>query len=377
MKRKVLLISSMLLTLIIGVIVLLIDKNENIYENREITQSNSGFLTLMLETEAGSGEYQVSTSNSWPGDGYVFNENMSTCENGSKLYWNEELGAVTLSTGISDRCFVYFDVVIPTLAEYIINNVYIEDGVNGLYYHDGVGTYTNADQEAGDNSYRYSGANPNNYVCFGSNEEICPTENLYRIIGVFGNQAKLIKETSYGSYFWNSERLSNLWSDSTLNQNILNNQFLNAIDEIWRNTISIHNWQVGGNTSQNIYDVAIKQSYQNELINPSENLTYSSKIGLIYASDYGYATSPDNWVNTLYNDGINNDNWLNSDLIYWTITPCFDSSRFVLVVVPNGVYWSDVYTNESNVFPTFYLNSDVLYDYGDGSQQNPIRLKID
>lgn len=368
----------MLLTLITGVIVLLIDKNENnIYENKEITQSKSGFLTLMLETEAGSGEYQVSTSNSWPGDGYVFNENMSTCENGSKLYWNEELGAVTLSTGISDRCFVYFDVVIPTLVEYIINNVYIEDGVNGLYYHDGVGTYTNANQEAGDNSYRYSGANPNNYVCFGSNEEICPTENLYRIIGVFGNQAKLIKETSYGSYFWNSERLSNLWSDSTLNQNILNNQFLNAIDEIWRNTISIHNWQVGGNTSQNIYDVAIKQSYQNELINPSENLTYSSKIGLIYASDYGYATSPDNWVNTLYNDGINNDNWLNSDLIYWTITPCFDSSRFVLVVVPNGVYWSDVYTNESNVFPTFYLNSDVLYDYGDGSQQNPIRLKID
>ena len=44
-----------------------------------------------------------------------------------------------------------------TLANYIINKVYVEDGVNGLYYHDGQGTYTNAELEAGDNSYRYTG----------------------------------------------------------------------------------------------------------------------------------------------------------------------------------------------------------------------------
>lgn len=44
-----------------------------------------------------------------------------------------------------------------TLANYIIDNVYVEDGVNGLYYHDGVGTYTNAELEAGDNSYRFAG----------------------------------------------------------------------------------------------------------------------------------------------------------------------------------------------------------------------------
>ena len=75
-----------------------------------------------------------------------------------------------------------------TLASYIIENVYTEDGVNGLYYHDGEGTYTNADQEAGDNSYRYSGANPNNYVCFGTVEETCPNDNLYRIIGVLATK---------------------------------------------------------------------------------------------------------------------------------------------------------------------------------------------
>ena len=41
-----------------------------------------GFLTLMLETEAGSGQYQESTSGTWPGNDYIFNENMSDCENG-------------------------------------------------------------------------------------------------------------------------------------------------------------------------------------------------------------------------------------------------------------------------------------------------------
>ena len=43
------------------------------------------------------------------------------------------------------------------LASYITDTLYTEDGVNGLYYHDGSGSYINADQEAGDYSYRFSG----------------------------------------------------------------------------------------------------------------------------------------------------------------------------------------------------------------------------
>ena len=65
-------------------------------------------------------------------------------------------------------------------AEYIAS-LYTTDGENGLYYHDGTGTYGTL--EAGDNSYRYAGASPNNYVCFGTNDEICSEDNLYRIIG--------------------------------------------------------------------------------------------------------------------------------------------------------------------------------------------------
>ena len=80
------------------------------------------------------------------------------------------------------------------------------------YLHDGEGTYGSL--EAGDNSYRFSGANPNNYVCFGSNEANCLEDNLYRIIGVFNNQVKLIKATSYISGSWDMD-FDNTWDATT------------------------------------------------------------------------------------------------------------------------------------------------------------------
>jgi len=61
---------------------------------------------------------------------------------------------------------------------------------SSIYLHDDT-----LENGAGDNSYRYAGAHNtvNNFVCFGSDEENCPNDNLYRIIGVFDNQVKLIK----------------------------------------------------------------------------------------------------------------------------------------------------------------------------------------
>ena len=201
MKKKVLIGVSGVFVIILGLcIYFYVSKNSDneIYQAKveeKVENQVGGFLTLMLEQEDGT--YKKSTSNSWPEDGYIFNENLSSCENGGELTWNEELNTINLKTNNSERCFVYFDKEpeIIYLADYIINNVYVEDGVNGLYYHDGQGTYTNADQEAGDNSYRYSGANPNNYICFGSNVTPCPEENLYRIIGVFDGKVKVIKST--------------------------------------------------------------------------------------------------------------------------------------------------------------------------------------
>ena len=57
-----------------------------------------------------------------------------------------------------------------------------EPSIVNIYHH--TSSLANG---AGDNSYRYAGASEsvNNFVCFGSTTNPCPTDNLYRIIGVF------------------------------------------------------------------------------------------------------------------------------------------------------------------------------------------------
>ena len=72
---------------------------------------------------------------------------------------------------------------ITLLADYVISQYTGTQGDNGIYYHE-----SSLANGAGDNSYRYAGASDsvNNYICLGSDVATCPDANLFRIIGVFG-----------------------------------------------------------------------------------------------------------------------------------------------------------------------------------------------
>lgn len=67
---------------IILVFVIVIKIMPNYNQKKEILENNksnnylinSNAITMMYETEAGSGEYQTTTDTSWPQEGYVFNE---------------------------------------------------------------------------------------------------------------------------------------------------------------------------------------------------------------------------------------------------------------------------------------------------------------
>ena len=235
MNKKVLSCGMLIITLGISIFGIVNINDKKIYKNLKSTDTilNTNALTMMYETDYQSGEYQVSSDTTWPQDGYIFNETLSRCENGGTLTWNSETNKVVMQTNSSDRCYVYFDKE-PSLAEVcsgktfaecITTEVYTTDGDNGLYYHD-----ADLANGAQDNSYRYSGANPNNYVCFGSDAATCPSDSLYRIIGVFENEVKLIKNTSYGNYAWDSGG-SNTWNSSTKPdiRNTLNTTFLNTL----------------------------------------------------------------------------------------------------------------------------------------------------
>ena len=262
----------------------------------------------------------------------------------------------------------------------------------------------------------------NNFVCFGTNTTPCPTDNLYRIIGVFGDKVKLIKSdyatstllgadgdyskmytannwdnSSYkgnnlaniAGYTWNYKNNttinngcgSNTWSTSLLNKTNLNKNFITNIGADWAAKIDTTTWKVGGNTSANIYSQPAKIAYQNEIVSPvttntTDNATtFSAKVGLMYASDYGYAAAPRAWTANLntYNDNIiKSVNWMYMGLFEWTISRFTDNAYSVFDVTRTGdVNYYFAY-NALAVRPVFNLTSSVNYVSGSGSATDPI-----
>ena len=279
MKKKKLIILSSICLLIIFICILLINDKSNakvLEDNAEKTKEDtnnkvSGMYAIMLETEAGSGSYEPSTSSLWPGSGYIYNETLSRCENGGELTWHEDTRTVSLKTSGSDKCYLYFDAIKPpdvTVATNNSNNYTPAtpatlscSGATAEYNQkygrieiSQINKYTNcsltyqapsskqylntyittlAGQTQGDgqvvneNGYRYEGKNPNNYIWF-NNE-------LWRIIGVFdetshgvGGQdlVKIIRANSIGGIAFDKSGTNN-WAESSL-MNLLNGAYLNS-----------------------------------------------------------------------------------------------------------------------------------------------------
>ena len=253
-----------------------------------------------------------------------------------------------------------------------IKNQYTSQGSNGIYYHT-----SSLANSAADNSYRYAGANPNNYVCFGSTAAICPNDNLYRIIGVFGNEVKLIKNTSIGNYYWSgsSSNRSNTWSNSTLNTSTLNGSYLAGLDNnSWSSMITTHTWKVGGMSYSNGTGTP-QTAYNYEVGANSSSTTYNAKIGLMYVSDYGFAASSTYWSTDLesYNSATSN-NWLYLGSNEWTIFRRSDDSDDAFGVNSGVVGNFTVYGYPLAVRPVFYLTSSTTYVSRSGTSSDPIRI---
>ena len=472
-------------------------------ENIKINKNN--MLSMMLETDANSKTYIQSTDNKWPTDGYVFNEQMSKCEQGSILKWDDANKKVIMEGNVSDKCYVFFDKYNPikinsysitpngnkitisisatsgtgtitkyfyskddgasyvestsntytftnlakgtykikayvldsnnktseyisknieitsmSLSEYIMSQYTGTQGKNNIYYHD-----ANLTNGAGDNSYRYAGASDavNNYVCFGSTQSPCPADNLYRIIGVFGDKVKLIKSdyatsallgadgdyskmytannwdnsnykgnnlANIAAYNWNKSN-QNTWSLSNLNKTNLNQNFITNIGADWAAKIAETTWKVGGNTWANIGTQPAKTAYQNEIVNPvttnsQDNATeLKAKIGLMYVSDYMYAAPQDKWTLVGYNGSdaskdyraATSVNWMYMGLYEWTISRIVDYSSYAFYVNYAGyVNCNTVGNSAYGVRPVFNLSSSVKFSSGDGTSSNPIRLEL-
>ena len=365
----------------------------------DITKS-SGLLTLVDNKEISASPKQIEE---WNITITLVNYNYDQNANTGKSF--------------SAKLIIQKEKMKTTLADYVISQYTGTQGKNGIYYHDA--SLTNG---ANDNSYRFAGASEsvNNFVCFGTNTTPCPTDNLYRIIGVFGDQVKLIKydyansnllgtdgdykqaytatgndSSNYkgnnlaniAAYNWNKTE-KNTWSLSNLNKTNLNKNFITNIGADWAAKIADTTWKVGGNTWANIGTQPAKTAYQNEIVNPvttysQDNATeLKAKIGLMYVSDYMYAAPQDKWTLVGYNNDASKDyraatsvNWMYIGLYEWTISRCADISSDAFTVYYTGdVSYIDVGYIAYGVRPVFNLSSSVNYVSGDGAINSPIRV---
>ncbi len=98
--------------------------------NTKIVKKNKDTISMMLETEAKSGNYEMATRDSWPTEGYIFNSTLSKCENGGELAWDDTNKKVLMSGNMSDKCYVYFDKEAPKISFTIDGTVYnAEEGM--------------------------------------------------------------------------------------------------------------------------------------------------------------------------------------------------------------------------------------------------------
>ena len=400
MNKKKITIILMFFLAIFSTIMLVVNR-DNVEITNEVgnkSKKSNNLLTMNLEQTAGAGDYKTVTQSEWPTEGYKFNTELSRCENGSELSWDDVNKKILMSGVSADKCYVYFDIArfdklcnTSTLACHVAKLYTGTQGENGIYYHN-----TSLTNGAGDNNYRYAGANPNNYICLGSDATTCPDDNLFRIIGVFGDKVKVIKDKSVVKMHWDTSNY-NTWSISSLNT-YLNGTYLTSIGTL-SDKIDVATWKVGGNTWDNISVSTAKEVYDYEIKNPSTTAStgeteYSAKIGLMYVSDYMFAVLQDNWTLVAYNSNdatkdyraVKTENWLYLGSDEYTITRSSKYSGDVFAIYSSGeVYSYSVSCNSGDPLPcsayakyarpSFYLISSVEYSGGTGTSSDPIRIK--
>ena len=278
-----------------------------------------------------------------------------------------------------------------------------------------------------DNNLRYVGLNPNNYVSF-NNE-------LWRIIGVFNNiddgtgkketRLKIIRSEPIGNYVWDNKASgtgsstsaagSNDWSDSALQVVLNEGAYWNrtsgecpyepngattscdftstGLTEEAKSMIGNAKWNLGGSSTYN--DVTARMFYERErgtTVYSGRPTEWIGKIGLMYPSDYGYATSGGsttnretclntelfNWYGSSVSDCFNNDWLYNNFNSQWTITPESSESIDVFEVRShgNGSVGGGLAYERNAVSPALYLSSNVKITGGDGTKENPYTLSL-
>ena len=237
--------------------------------------------------------------------------------------------------------------------------------------------------------YRYIGVDPNNYVSF-NNE-------LWRIIGVFTvddgtgkkeQRLKLIRNEPIGNMRWDVNSLSN-WPTASLHDDLNSgNYWTNSLSAEAKEMIGDTLWYLGGTANYTSASNGLTShfySYERGTeVYSGRSTSWIGKVGLMYASDYGYATSGGtttnrnaclnkelyNWDSSSFSDCKNND-WLYNFDYQWTLTSRSSTSNDVFYVFNTGFVTDNLARNTRGARPVVFLKSNITIASGNGSSSQP------
>ena len=248
-------------------------------------------------------------------------------------------------------------------------------------------------EETANVGYRYEGKKPNNYIWF-NNE-------MWRIIGVVPtctsencatkkDLVKIIRNESIGGLRWHTSAV-NTWNNETSLYQVLNNYYLTkgnatgesicegdaAADCDYR-VKGIGETSYYGNMVENVYwNTGAGYQFETALVTYGKEILTQNvvgKIGIMNASDYGYATTTHSSALTEYRSYAAT-NWLYGQGYEWTITPISSSSSNAHYVYNTGnMFNSNVSNIGPAVRPVLYLKDSVYVVSGDGTESTPYQV---
>lgn len=248
------------------------------------------------------------------------------------------------------------------------------------------------DQTEASTDYRYIGNVPSNYITF--------NDEMWRIIGIFqvedeqgnkGQQVKIMKEEAIDEIAFDTS----LWKDSKIHDTI-NGDYFNSIGKYsssglnekaktmlraakyYTSWVEYHN-SGGTYTDENFYSFERGEAAYNPITMVDAFIIQN--VGIIYASDvlYTYSKGIDEecskgsiWKNVCTKGNLS---WIYNGSKQWTMTEQFVQSSSisdmgVWSIDETGGVFIDGY-NTKQIRPVVYLNSDVTFLDGDGSQTDP------
>ena len=220
-----------------------------------------------------------------------------------------------------------------------------------------------------ENGIRYTGKNPNNYVSFNG--------ELWRIIGIFDGKMKVIREESIKDQVWSNDE-KNAWESSSL-YNYLNTTYYNSLDSTSKNMVENATWRIGGWYTADITASQMVEKEENIKGAGANTLTATGFIGLMSASDYGYASSEcydSKPLKSYSNSTCTSTNWIFKNLDEWTLTS--HSTQTEVFIINNdgrGDFYGVNYA--ISVRPSLYLKANVKIKSGSGTPINPYRLVME